>query len=558
MRDAVQLRFSSRFSSRAPRSDLLAAVVVASLMVPQALGYAALAGVPIEAGLYAIPPALIAYGLLGSSPQLIVGPVSTVSVLTGSIVAARGITVPAEALGLATGLAVMSGLFLIVAGVLGIGWIAEFLSKPIITGFVFGLSLVIVIGEIPVLLGLGRSSGTGFDRLQGIVSAVENAHFATTSIGISCLVVLFAGTHFYQRVPWGLIAVTAALAASQIFDLESRDVSMIGAVPGGLPRPALPDLALSEYGELVASAAGLALVGLAESLSAGRLFAVRNGYRLRANQEFTATGVSNVLAGFFGGIGVAGSLSKTAIADRSGARSPITSLATAAIVVVLLAFLASSLAALPRVVLSAIVIHAVWGLMDIRSLVRFRQVRRNDFAAAMAALIGVLVLGTLTGLLLAISLSVLGLVYRSGRLEVEALGKVAGERSAWGSLERHPGHETVDGILVLRLSAPLFWVNAALSTALIMDRIDEAPDALAVVIDLEATHQLDVTAADELGSLIARLRKRGIDVYLVRVMHPARQVLRSTGVAQQLGEGHMWRTISQGVRAAIAQHESDD
>ncbi len=547
---AQRARVARRLRSPSPRTDLAAALVVTALMVPQALGYAALAGVPVEAGLYAIPLALIAYALFGSSPQLIVGPVSTVSVLTGSIVAARGAQTPAEALGYATALAIVSGVLLVIAGLLQIGWIAEFLSKPIITGFVFGLSVAIIIGEAPILLGLGRARGTGLDRVRGVIDALIDAHRTTALVGVVALAILFVGNRWRPRLPWGLLVVVASIVVSRQADLAGRGVETIGTVPAGLPAPSMPDLALSQYGQLIASAAGLALVGLAESLSAGRLYAVRNGYRIRADQEFIATGVANVAAGFAGGIGVAGSLSKTATADQSGAKSQLTGMATAAIVVVVLVAFASSLSALPRAVLSAVVIQAVWSLLDLDSLARYRRVRRNDFTAAGAALVGVLVLGVLPGLLVAVALSVLGLVYRSGRLEVEVLGKVKHEKAAWGSLERHPGRATVEGVVVLRLSAPLFWVNAARASALVMDRVEARPETFAVVIDLEATNQLDVTAADELGSLIRRLRRRGFDVYLVRVMHPARQVLEATGLLDEIGDDHMWRTISQGVRAA--------
>jgi MFS superfamily sulfate permease-like transporter len=335
-----------------------------------------------------------------------------------------------------------------------------------------------------------------------------------------------------------------------VLDFSSRGVATVGAVPGGLPRPSIPDVSASEYRDLLVNGAAIALVGLAESLSAARLFAVRNGYRIRADREFIATGTANLAAAVSGGFGVGGSLSKTAIAEQSGGTSRLTGFTTAGIILVVLLFFTSQLDELPLAILSAVVIQAVWGLMDIKALARYYRVRRNDFVAAVAALVGVLIFGTLPGVLLAVALSVLGLVYRSGRLDVDALGKVKGEKAAWGSLARDPTHERIEGILVLRLSAPLFWVNAAGATVLIVDHLENNPGTHSVILDLEATGQLDITAADELGSLIRRLRRRGVDLYLVRVMHPARAVLASAGVLTELGPDHMWRTISQGVRAA--------
>ena len=532
------------------RGDLLAALVVTALMVPQALGYAALAGAPVQAGLYALPVALLVYAMAGSSPQLVVGPVSTVSVLTGSIVAARGATEPAEALALVAAVAIISGAFLLLAGALRIGWVAEFLSKPITTGFVFGLSIVIVISEIPTLLGLPRVSGSTADKLEGIADGLGDVHTATAAIGVGSLMVLFLGAKVWRAMPWGLLLVISGLVVSRIADLANDGVAVVGAVPRGLPSPSVPDLALTEVGTLLVSGAALAMVGLAETLSAARLFAVRNGYHVNADREFVATGAANIASGFAGGLGVGGSLSKTAAADSSGGRSQITGLAAAGLAVVVLLFFAPSLSTLPRVVLSAVVIHAVWGLMDVRALVRYRRIRRNDFVGALVALVGVLVLGPLWGLLVAIAQSVLGLVYRAGQVEVDVMGKVKGEKAAWGSLGGDRDHRTVDGILVLRLSTPLFWVNSAATMSLMLDEVDETPDTRVLVIDLEATHQLDTTSADDLRQLIAVLHERGVDVYLVRVMRLARRVLARTGVLDEIGLDHMWRTISQGVRAA--------
>lgn len=530
--------------------DLLAAAVVTALMVPQALGYAAIAGVPVQVGLYAIPTALLAYGILGSSPQLVVGPVSTVSVVSGSIIALQANGDPERAVALTTALAIISGLLLLAAGIVKIGWVAEFLSKPIISGFVFGLSVLIIMGEIPTLLGLPAVSGGAIERLVQTVTNLDETQTVTAAIAALALFVLFVGGHRFPVAPWGLLLVITSLIASRWLNLADNGVAIVGAVPRGLPAPSLPGVALSDLPSLLFSGAALALVGLAESLSAARLFAGRGKYRIDADQEFIATGASNVLAGLFGGLGVAGSLSKTAAAERSGSTSQVTGIASAALVVLVLVVLAPSLRELPRAVLSAVVIHAVWGLMDVQAIRRYARVRRNDFVASIAALLGVVVLGTLYGLLTAIALSVLGLVYRSGRVEVDVMGKVSSEKAAWGSVGRHPDRQTIPGILVLRLSAPLFWVNAATVEDLVTQEVDGAPTTRAVILDLEATNQLDTTSADVLAELIDALRQRGIDVYLVRVMHLARTVLRRTGILDTLGPDHMWRSISQGVRAA--------
>ncbi|MFO7779870.1 MAG: SulP family inorganic anion transporter [Nitriliruptoraceae bacterium] len=535
--------------------DLIAGAVVTALVIPQALGYATIAGVPVQVGLYAVPLALIAYALLGSSPQVIVGPVSTVSVLSGSIVAVNAGGDPDRAIALTVALAVLSGVILLAAGLLRTGWIAEFLSKPIVSGFVFGLSVVIIIGEVPSLLGLERVDGAVFQRALATLTSLPALDPTTTLIGLGSLAVLFVGNAVTRQMPWALLVVVGTLVASATWSLADRGVVVVGEVPRGLPVPALPPIAWSDVASLVVPAIGLALVGLAETLSAARLFAAEGGYRIDTDQEFVATGAANVASGLFGGLGVAGSLSKTAAVARAGGSSQVTSVVAAALSLGVLVLFAPSLSDLPRAVLAAVVIHAVWGLMDVGALRRYASIRRNDLVAALGALLGVLAFGTLAGLLIAVGLSVLGLVYRASRVEVEEIGRIDGEKAAWGSIERHPERRRVDGLVILRLTAPLFWVNAAVVEEQIIAIVDRRPDTRALVLDLEATDQLDTTSTDMLHELLERLRRRGVDLYLVRVMFRARVVLKRSGLRDEIGDRHLWRTIAQGVKRAKRDHQ---
>lgn len=534
--------------------DLVAGAIVTALVIPQALGYAAIAGVPVQVGLYAIPVALLAYALLGSSPQVSVGPVSTVSVVSGSIVAANAGGDPERAVALTVALAVLSGVILLVAGLLRTGWIAEFLSKPIVSGFVFGLSVVIIVGEVPSLLGLERVDGAVYQRALATLTSLPGLDATTALVGFGSLAVLFVGNAVAKQVPWGLLVVVVTLTASTTWSLAERGVEVVGDVPRGLPVPALPSIAWSDVLPLVVPAMGLALVGLAETLSAARLFATEGDYRIDTNQEFVATGAANVASGVFGGLGVAGSLSKTAAVVRAGGTSQVVSVTAALLSVAVLVLFAPSLGALPRAVLAAVVIHAVWGLMDVAALRRYERIRRNDLVAALGALLGVLVFGTLAGLLIAVGLSLLGLVYRASRVEVEEMGRIEGEKAAWGSIERHPERSRVDGLLILRLTAPLFWVNAAVVEERIIEIVDERPGTTALVLDLEATDQLDTTSTDMLHKLLERLRRRGVDLYLVRVMFQARVVLKRSGLRDEIGDRHLWRTIAQGVKRAKRDH----
>jgi sulfate permease, SulP family len=545
------LSWAPNYRRRSIRGDLLAGLVVAALAVPQALGYAGIAGVPVVVGIYAIPAALIAYAIFGSSPHLVVGPVSTVSVVSGSIVAPMAAGDTGHAAALTAALAIGSGLVLLVVGLLRLGWAAEFLSRPIVTGFVFGLVLVIIIGEIPKLLGLPPVSGDSIEQSIHIARHITQFDTLTALLGVGALAVLFLGARFVPWVPWGLVVLIAAIAISAATDLSGRGVVVVGEVPKGLPPIGLPGIELHDIAPVLFGGLALAMVGLAEGLSAARLFAAKEGYSIDSNQELLGSGAANIAAGISGGLGVAGSLSKTAASRRSGGQTQVTGLVTALAVLLVIVLATEWLAPLPRTVLSAIVIQAVWGLMDMGALKRYKWIRRNDFVSAIVAMIGVVLFGPLYGLLIAIGQSLLGLVYRFSRIDVEVMGRVVDEKAAWGSIRNHPERRTYDGIVVVRLNAPLFWANASDACDLVLTCVQEAGDDVrAVLLDLEATSQLDTTSIDALELLFQRLHDRGVDLYLVRVFYQARQKLARAGFIDRLGEERMWHSISAGVRAA--------
>ena len=538
------------------RGDLVAGAVVAALAVPQALGYASIAGAPVEMGLYAVPVALVVYAVFGSSRQLVVGPVSTVSVLSGSFLASFGVAGTSQAAAYTAALALGSGLVLFVAGFARIGWTAEFLSKPIVTGFVLGLTILVILNEVPHLLGVPTPEGRVVERVSALGSNITrgDADLATVVVSAASLVVLFGGSRLAPRFPWGLLVLLGGLATSAALDLQARGVEVVGPVPPGLPQPGVPKVDPGDLTGLFTAGAALALVGLAEGLSAARLFAARGDYRIDPDQELVASGVANVACGLFGGLGVAGSLSKTAAVSDARGRTQVAGLAAAALALVVSVFIAPALAVLPRAVLSAIVVNAVWKLMDFPALGRYARVRRNDIVAAGVAAVGVLAFGPLNGLLLAVAGSVLGLVYRSSRVDVEVMGEVPHEKAAWGGVRHHPERSTYPGVLVLRVDVPIFWVTASPVHDAVLALVESAPGTRAVVLDVEATNQMDTTSADSLANLLATLRKRGVDVYLVRVMWPVRRALRRSGLAAELGDDHMWHSISEGVRQARRVH----
>ncbi len=549
--DAVPiLRWLPDYRRSRLRGDVLAGAIVAALLVPQSLGYARIAGVPVEIGLYAVPLALLAYAVLGSSPQLIVGPASTVAIVSGSLVADIARDNPEDAVAITSALAIAAGIVLAAIGLLRVAWLAEFLSKPIVTGFVFGLTLTIVIGELPTLLGIPKPPGDLIGVFARTIQRVDEVDLATAAVGGLTLLFLFGGRRLAPHVPWGLVVLVAGVAASRLLDLEAEGVAVIGDVPGGLPPLGLPLIPRDDLGAVVVGGVSLALVALAEGLAATRLFATRGGYRVETERELVGMGASNVAAGFSGGLAVAGSLSKTAAAEQAGSKSQISGITAAGIVVIVLIAFTWFFEDLPQSVLSAIVVAAVWGLMDVAALRRYYRVRRADFLAAVVGAAAVVLFGPLPGLGIAIVVSLLAIIYRSSRPRIEVLGKIGDEKAAWGRVRGHPDRQPVREIVVVRLDAPLFWANAAAIEERLIAEVGKWEETRALVLDLEATTQLDTTAADTVEHLYDELRALDVQLYLARVLHRVEAVLERSGFLARLGSEHIWHSISQCVRAA--------
>jgi MFS superfamily sulfate permease-like transporter len=441
---------------------------------------------------------------------------------------------------------------LVAVGLLRLGWVAQFLSEPIVTGFVAGLVVLIVVGEVPALAGLATPTGGILERIAVLVRDAGEFHGLTLVVGLTSLAVLFGGSRLAPSVPWSLLVLVGGIVVSARLDLAEKGVRVVGDVPTGIPIPSVPIVDVSLWSGIITGGLAIAAVGIAEGLAAVRTFAPSGAAMDPAtdDQEFVAHGASDLASGLFGGMGVGGSLSKTAANARAGAYTQMSGVAAAVVVLGFVLFAAGLLADLPRTVLAAIVIHAVWGLVSISSFRRYAAVRRNDFLAAVVACVGVVLLGPLNGLLIAIGQSLLGLVYRSMQVEIDEMGRVEGEKAAWGSVANDPSRRTYRRVAVLRPDGPLFWANAN-SVVQHIETIARRKKRLhAVVLDLEATNQMDTTTAERLQQMTLRLRARGVDLYLVRVFGNVRDVLTRSGFLDELGSQHVWHSIAAGVKAA--------
>lgn len=514
--------------------DLLAGLTVWAVLVPEALAYAAIAGVSPVVGLYAAPAALILYAALGSSRHLVTGPMAATAALSAAAIASVS---GSDAATLTVVLAIMTGLVAFAAGLLRLGFIANFISEPVMKGFITGLALTIVAGQLPDLVGVDGGEGNFFRKLWSWVGNLGDADGTTVVLGLGSLALVLGLRRISGLIPGSLIAVALGILAVHLFGLDSKGVEIVGEIDSGLPSLGLPDAELSDYTSLAVAAIGIMLVGFAESLGAARTYAARNHYEIDPNRELLGLGAANLGAGLSSGMVVNGSLSKTAVNGTAGARSEVSGLVVAALVVLTLLFLTGLFADLPDATLAAVVIAALIELVDFRSIsVLYRAytaqlghiygfAARPDFIAGVAAMLGVLFFDTLPGLLLGISLSLLLLLYRSSRPNIAELGEVADSPGTYADIHRSNKAKSIDGVTILRVESGLYFANADHIRARVRAAAD-APGARAVIIDAESMPFIDVTASRMLVELADDLQRRKVTLAMAHEIGQVRDLMR--------------------------------
>jgi high affinity sulfate transporter 1 len=526
------------------RSDIISGVTVWGIMVPSAMAYAEMAGLPPEAGLYTAFAALLGYAIFGTSRQLKVSASSTMAVMSAAVVVVMARGDPVRYAALTAALALTVGVILLLAGVARLGFISDFLSKSVITGFVFGLALVIAVGQLPKLLGLSSGEGDFFQQLYQVITNALEINPYTMVVGVSALVIIFLVKRFFPRLPSGLVALVLGILAVSIFNLDEYGVSIVGEIPTGLPAPGLPQVALADLPYLIAGALGIVFLAVGESLGGARSFAAKHRYEINPDQELIALGAANINAGLFQGFTVDASLSATATADEAGARTQLSSLVTVVLIIITLLVLAPLFYNLPNAVLGAIVIASVIGLMDVAEMKRYYVSNRVDFALAMVALFGVLTTDVLTGLMIAVFLSLLIILYRASRPHLALLGSVPGQAATYGDIARHPENVQVPGLLIVRLDAPLYFLNANVARSQILDLVRAAqPPPRAILFDLAASADLDVASLDMLKNLVRDMEEINVSVLLAEVRGRARDRLRKAGVMATIGEERVYLSI---------------
>jgi len=531
------------------RADVIAGIALAGLLVPEAMGYAGIAGLPPQAGLYATVFGLVAYAVFGTSRQLAVSPTSASSAILAATVAPLAAADPEKFMVLASAVTLVLGLLFLVAGVLKLGFISDFISKPVLKGFVFGVAVSIVIKQLPKLVGIAPGKGHAYEQLLHTLRHAGEADLWTVAAGLAALAVLIAVDRWLPRIPGALVVLIAGIAVSKILDLHSHGVHIVGAIPSGLPVPGFPVLAWSEWLQAAPAAVGLVLVLFAESMGAARTFASKNGYEVDANQELRALGLANATSAIFRGMQVGGGTSGTAANDANGAQSQFSAIAASATVALTLLFLTKWFYHLPEAVLAAIVIHAVWHLLDFRTVWHFRSISRLEFRSSWVAIAGVVAFDILDGLVLAVILSLIQLMRFLVMPQVVVLGRLRAT-GEFADLERHPDAEQFPGVLILRVDRIWFFANADGIRDHAKRLIRQAPAPLRfVIMNLAPVPMIDITAMEVLTQLHASSVKHGRRLVLAGVRDPVRDALQSAGLIAVLGEENIFRSTAQALEA---------
>jgi high affinity sulfate transporter 1 len=544
------------------RGDVLAGLTVWAVLVPEALAYASIAGVSPVVGLYAAPGALLLYAMFGSSRHLIVGPMSATAALSASIIATVAVPGSDDFTTATTALAICVGIAGLVAALLRLGFLTNFISEPVLKGFIVGLALTIIIGQVPGLLGIDGVSGDFFEKLAGVVRELGSLSVATTVVGLISLAIVLGLKEVAPVLPGSLIAVGVGIASVYLFQLDQHGVEIVGVIPAGLAPVGVPDAPLDLFGRLAGPAIGVLLIGLAEGLGAAKTYAAREHYDVDPNREVLGLGAANLAAGLTSGMVVNGSLSKTAVNGGAGAKSQVSGLVVAAMTIVTLLFFTGLFEKLPEATLAGVVIAAVWELVDVRSLRRLYRLSteplarlsgltaRPDFLAAVAAMLGVLIFDTLPGLFIGIGMSLVLLLYRAYRPHIATLGRVPGSADQYGDVARHPENALTPGVAILRVDSGLFFANAEHVRAMVREAAAQ-PGTHAVVLDMEAVPSVDVSAVRMLAELREDLEVRGSRLVLARDLGQVRELMR-----RELGEQSV-ADVYPSVAAAAAALEAD-
>lgn len=531
------------------RGDVLAGVTVAAYLIPQCMAYGQLAGLPAIVGLWAILIPLFLYTFFGSSPQLSVGPESSTAIMTAVAIAPVAAQTDLSYSLLAAVMALLVGIVFLVAYSLRLGFLADLLSKPILIGYMAGIGLVMISGQLGKTSGIPITATKPLEEFQQFFAGLGQCHWPTVGVSILVLLFLFGVQKKFRTAPGPLLAVLLATLFVALFQLDQQGVQVIGTIPAGLPRWQWPTLPWQQWPTLTASAIGVALVGYSDNILTARAFAVRHRYEIDANQELLALGIANVGNSFFQCFPISGSTSRTVIGDALGSRTQLFSLVSLGTVLLVLWFFRPVLAMFPQAALGAIVIYAATKLIDLREFYRLRRYRPSEFWLALITAAGVLGTNMLIGVGVAVSLSVIDLFARVARPHAAILGEIPG-MAGLHDIEDWPQAQTFPGLVIFRYDAQLCFANAEDFKRRVLLAIATAPQPVQwLLLNAEAIINLDVTAAEKLLELLRELQQRGVTLTIARAKQELIAELDRVGLVEQIGGEHFYPTLPTAIAA---------
>ena len=523
--------------------DLMAGIVLCTLLVPQGMAYAELAGLPPITGLYTTVVCLLAYAAFGPSPYLVLGPDSSLGPMIAAVILPIAAGDMNYAIALAGMLALLVGLINAGAGVARLGFISDLLSKPVRVGYLAGLAITIFVGQLPKLFGFSTDASGFIQEILAFLYNLDQTNIYALSVGLLCLIIILGLKKWAPRWPGILIAVVAAIAVTVIFDLMAEGVSVVGVLPQGFPAPAFPAVPLSDMPLLIAGAFGMSLVAIGDTISTSAGFAARRGEEVNPDQELVGIGSANILAGFFQGFPVSTSSSRTAVAEQSGAKTQLTGVVAAAAVLAMLLFVPGLVRNMPQPALAAIVIAASISLFDVVELRHLWKIRKSVFWLAIACILGVVFVGVLEGIVIAVVLSVIQFFERAWRPHSAVLGNPE-DTAGYHDLERYPDAKQIPGLLMIRWDAPLFFANANLFRQRVRDLIKQTdPTPVWVLVTAEPVTDIDSTAAEMLAELDLELNAAEIHLAFAELKDPVKDKIIRYGLLEYIDQRHFYPTI---------------
>lgn len=541
-----------RYRPDSGKRDLVAGITVAALAMPSAMAYAEVAGLQPVNGLYALLLPTVAYALLGSSRQLVIGPEGSLSAMVAVSVLAFAAQGSQHAAELAAMLALLTAGFYVLALIARLGWLADYFSRPVLIGYIHGIAIVLIVGQLGKMLGLSISASDPIPQLVEVVKEIPSTSLSTLCVSVVSLAVLLPLRYLAPRFPAALLVVVGGIAVSAALNLSEHGVAVVGAIPSGLPSISLPRPTVSQTVQLIPAAAGLFLVSFADEILTARSYAQRHNEHIGVTQELRAMAAANAVAGLTQALPVGASGSRTAVADATGARSQISGLVAASAILLILLFLTAPIAHLPKAVLGAAIVSAAIGLIRPESWRKLARTDRVELAIAASTTAGVVIVGVLAAVVFAVALTIIDAVRRSARPGDAVLGYDP-EVGRWVDVSADPDAQITPGVVVYRLEDRLFFANVSYVKQRVHEAVRGAPSrANWVVLDSEAVIDVDSTGLQALRELISELAGEGVSLSIARARRRLRSTLDSGGISELVGAEHIHPTVRAAVAACTA------